>query len=45
MLYISVVSMAMAAILKNVKIAKALTHGAYRFCEVSSQTVQRFLRK
>jgi hypothetical protein len=39
------VSMATAAILKNLIIEKALTHGAYRFCEVSSRTVQRFLKK
>jgi hypothetical protein len=43
--HIFAVSMAKAAILKNVIIAKALTHGAYRFCEVSSRTVQQFLRK
>jgi hypothetical protein len=34
--YIFPVTMATTAILKNVIIAKALTHGAYRFCEVSS---------
>jgi hypothetical protein len=36
--------MAMAAILKKVNIPKALTHGGYRFCEVSSQKVQPSLR-
>jgi hypothetical protein len=34
--HIFAVSMATATILKNVIIAKALTHGAYRVCEVSS---------
>jgi hypothetical protein len=34
--YIFAVSMATAAILKNVIIPEALTHKAYRFCEVSS---------
>jgi hypothetical protein len=29
-----VVTMATAAILEKVNIAKALTHGCYRFCEV-----------
>jgi hypothetical protein len=37
--------MAMTAILKKVNIQKALTHGGYCFCEVSSQKDQPSLRK
>jgi hypothetical protein len=39
------VTIAMAAILKMVNIAKALSHGGYCFCEVSSQMVEPSLIK
>jgi hypothetical protein len=39
------VTIATAAILEMVNIAKALTHGGYCFCEVSSQKVQPSPRK